>query len=209
MTIRSHSFVEGNFYHIYAHSVGDLKIFRQEKDYTRFLSLLFSANNDNSLPRLDRQNDLNLVWDIRDGKIDFQEPLVDIVCFCLMPTHFHLLLGERGNANISKYLHRVLVSHSKYFNLKYKRRGHLFESKFHSKYIQDDNYLLVVSSYIHKNAKDLPGWKSKEDQYFWSSYQDYILENRWGKLLNKEIIEGQLSGQVYKNFVEDHYRELE
>lgn len=205
--MRKESFAKGEFYHIYAHGIGDMKIFKNTKDYQRFLSLLFSANNYDSIPRLDRKPGLNSVWDILGNETKQENSLVDIVSFSLMPTHFHLLLGELGDANISKYLHRILVSHAKYFNLKYERRGHLFESKFNSKHIHDDNYLLVVSSYIHKNAKDLPGWKNKEDKYPWSSYQDYVEANRWGKLLNKDIIEDQLKGQRYKNFVEKHYEE--
>ncbi len=207
--MRPHNFIQGEFYHIYAHSIGDLEIFRNERDYQRFLTLLFSANGTKAIPRLDRYVDPNLVWDIANNKIDLGKTLVDIVCFCLMPTHFHLLLGERGNANISKYLHRVLVSHSKYFNLKYERRGHLFENKFNSKHINDNEYLLILSSYIHKNSKDIPSWKDKEEKYPWSSYQDFASENRWQHLLKKNIIEDQFKNpQEYKNFVEEHYKDV-
>jgi putative transposase len=206
--VRPHNFIQGEFYHIYAHGIGDLEIFRNERDYQRFLTLLFSANGTKTIPRLDRSIDLNLVWDIANDKIDLGKKIVDIVCFCLMPTHFHLLLGERGNANISKYLHRILVSHSKYFNLKYERRGHLFENKFNSKHIDNNEYLLVLSSYIHKNSKDVPFWKNKEEKYPWSSYQDFISENRWQRLLEKNIIEDQFKNpQEYKNFVEEHYND--
>jgi len=205
MAIRSHNFAEGEFYHIYAHGIGDLNIFQNQRDYQRFLTLLFSANGSNPVPRLDRKIDLNLAWDIRDKKIDLGDPLVDIVSFSLMPTHFHLLLKERGDSNISKYLHKILVSHAKYFNLKYKRRGHLFENKFNSKYIDTNEYLLIISSYIHKNAKDLPGWKNNEHNYPWSSYQDFVSENRWQHLLNKDIIEKQFNNpKEYKKFVEEH-----
>jgi putative transposase len=202
--MRLHAFVKGEFYHIYVHGVADFKIFPTARDYQRFLTLLFSANSVCSVPRLDRHIDLNLVWDILGGKIKLEKPLVDIVCFCLMPTHFHLLLKERANANISKYLHKILVSHSKYINLKYERRGHLFESNFHSKHINKNDYLLVLSSYIHKNPNKLKDWKNREHLYPWSSYQDYILKNRWGCLLNKKMIEGQFKNpQEYKNFVEE------
>ncbi|MFH0803511.1 MAG: transposase [Candidatus Tagabacteria bacterium] len=207
--MRPHNFVKGEFYHIYIHGISDFEIFPNKKDYQRFLTLLFSANGINSTPRLDRSIDLNLVWDIIAGKMKIGEPLVDIVCFCLMPTHFHLLVKERGDGNVSKYLHKILVSHAKYINLKYKKRGHLFESNFHSKHIDDNDYLLKISCYIHKNPKDLKSWKNKEHLYPWSSYQDYILENRWQHLLKKGIIEKQFKNlQEYKNFVEENY-ELE
>lgn len=203
--MRNHSFIKGEFYHIYAHGIADSKIFPAEKDYARFLTLLFAANSVDIIPRLDRSIDLNLVWDILAGKIKLCKPLIDIVCFCLMPTHFHLLLKERSDANISKYLHRVLVSHSKYINLKYDRRGHLFESKFHSKHIGENDYLLILSSYIHKNPKKLRTWKNKEYLYPWSSYQDYIAKNRWQNLIKPDIVKGQFKNtKEYKNFVEDN-----
>ncbi|MEK7575533.1 MAG: transposase [Patescibacteria group bacterium] len=206
--MRSHNFIEGEFYHIYVHGIGGLKIFQEEKDYKRFLTLLFSANGINIIPRLDRKIDLNLVWDIINNKINLGNPLVDIVCFSLMPTHFHLLLRERKDGNISKYLHKILVSHSKYFNIKYERRGHLFESNFHSRHIDNNDYFLVTSCYIHKNSKDLPGWKNKEDKYPWSSYQDFISENRWQHLLKKDIIDSQFkNSKEYKNFIEEHYKD--
>jgi putative transposase len=207
--MRSHSFIKGEFYHIYVHGIADFKIFPTEKDYQRFLTLLFSANSTNSTPRLDRSIDLNLVWDIINGKAKIGKSLVDIICFCLMPTHFHLLLKERGDANISKYLHKILVSHSKYINLKYERRGHLFESKFHSKHINDNDYLLKISCYIHKNPKDLKPWKNKEHLYPWSSYQDYIFKNRWQQLLKKGIIEKQFkNSQEYKRFIEENFDDI-
>lgn len=207
--MRHHNFVKGEFYHIYIHGIADFKIFPTEKDYQRFLTLIFSANSINSVPRLDRNPDLNLVWDIINGKIKINEPLVDIVCFCLMPTHFHLLIKERADGNISKYIHKILVSHAKYINLKYERRGHLFESNFHSKYINDNNYLLKVSSYIHKNPQKLKKWINKEHFYPWSSYQDYMSKNRWQHLLKIDIISCQFkNSQEYKNYVEENYEDL-
>ena len=209
MAIRKHNFVEGEFYHIYAHSVGDLKLFPKESDYQRFLSLIFAANGTKPLPHLSRKlNGRSLASTIIEGGVDLGEPLVNIISFSLMPTHFHFVLEERGDSNISRYMHKLLVSHSKHYNLKYERRGHLFENKFNSKHIDSNEYLLIVSSYIHKNAKDLPGWKNREDKYPWSSYQDYVLENRWKHLLKKDIIDDQFKNtKDYKRFVEEHYQE--
>lgn len=209
MGIRSHNFIKDEFYHIYIHSVGDLKIFPKEKDYKRFLTLLFAANSEGQIPRLERHDGLNLAWDIANGKVKLEKPLVDIICFCLMPTHLHLLLKERVDGNITKYLHRILVSHSKYINIKYERRGHLFESKFNSKHVDTNDYLLILSSYIHKNPKDISNWKNKEDAYPWSSYQDFIQDNRWNHLLSKNIIIEQFKNKKeYKEFVEENYQEL-
>lgn len=202
MARRKHSFVEGKFYHIYAHSIGDSSLFKSKVDYERFLGVLFTANGEKDIPRLDRFQALSKVWGTRDGGKDIGEPLVDIVCFCIMPNHFHLLLRERKDGNISIFMHRILVSYAKYFNLKYQRRGHVFENKFNSKLLADNKYLLRASSYIHLNPKDVRGFNKKEYLYNWSSFQDYIAESRWGRLLDRKIIMSQFSNRgEYKRFV--------
>jgi|SRR3989344_2090518 len=185
--MRKHSFIAGEYYHVYAHSVGNMALLQSRRDYERFLSTMFVANGRRDISHLDRFPGLNLVSDIRDSKIDLGEALVDIVGFCLMQNHFHLLLQEKSDGNISYFMHRILVSYSKYFNLKYERRGHVFERTFDSKHLNDDNYLMRALAYIHLNPKDFKGRKKKEHRYEWSSYQDYIGENRWGKLLSTEF----------------------
>lgn len=206
--MRRNDFVSGNFYHIYLHAVENLTLFRDEADYNRFIKVLFLGNSELPVPRLERTHGLNPIWDLRDlkfGKLDLGNPLVKIACFCLMPNHIHLLLGEREDGNISKFMHKILISFSKYSNLKYERRGHLFESRFHSKLLKDNNYLLRASCYIHLNPKDIAPWQGKENRYYWSSFQDYVKQNRWGKLLDTDIILSQFenNGNVYLNFVEE------
>ncbi|MFY9492938.1 MAG: transposase [Minisyncoccia bacterium] len=201
--MRSHSFVVGNFYHIYTHGVADFPIFRQTDDYVRFMSLLFCANGNKSIPRLDWEIDyLSQAWEIRDQKVDIGKPIVGLVAFSLMTTHVHLLLRERSEGGISGYLHKILTSHAKYFNLKYDRRGHVFEGKFNSRYIDSNRYLLYVSRYIHRNHKKLSDGSRRLESYPWSSYQDFVSNNRWKKLLNMEPIVSQFnSPKEYQHYV--------
>lgn len=202
--MRKHQFVEGNFYHVYIHSVGDMPIFRTSDEYARFITTMFLANGEASIPRLERTRGPNSVWDIDIGR-----PLVKIVNFCAMTTHFHLTLGETGNGNISRYMHKLLVSFAKYLNKKYERRGHVFESKFHSRHLDTNEYLLRASSYIHLNPYKIPQWQEKESLYPWSSYQDYISQNRWGERLQTDIILSQFSnGLDYQRFTEESRAEV-
>src|SRR3989338_5480161 len=207
--MRKNPFITGSFYHVYAHTISDLALFRNEWDYKRFLCTFFAANGDGAVLRLDRQNDLNPIWGIRDRTVDIGKPLVDIVCFCLMNTHFHLLLGERGDGNISKFMQKLMISYAKYLNLKYERRGHVFESRFHSKLLDDNEYFLRASCYIHLNPKDARGWKNIEYKYPWSSYQDYLGDSRWGRLLKEETILSQFKTKLaYREFVREARPEL-
>lgn len=197
--MRKHRFVEDNFYHIYIHSVGDMLLFRTQYEYDRFLLAMFLANGEISVPRLDRSIDPNLVWVTETGK-----PLVKIVNFCVMSNHFHLTLGEISEGNISRYMHKLLVSWAKYINKKYDRRGHVFESSFHSRHLDTNEYLLRASSYIHLNPHKINEWQKQETIYPWSSYQDYVVKNRWGDRLQSDAVLLQFGGGAdYQRFTEE------
>ena len=201
--MRKHNFVAGNYYHIYIHGISNIALFKNERDYIRFMNILFLANRESTLPRMDRSSDLNLVWGVKNEKL---QPIIKIVSFCLMPNHLHFILGENRDGNISKYMHKMLVSYAKYFNKKYQRRGHLFESSFNSKLLSDNNYLLRASAYIHQNPHSLKGHINREHKYTWSSFQDYVTENRWGDLLSRDIILSQFKSEPsdsYLNFVKE------
>lgn len=209
--MRKHSFIVGEFYHIYAHGVADLNIFKHISDYRRFTSLVFCANGTKPIPRLERvDNGLSLAWDITNNKIDIGDALVDIICFTLMPTHIHLLLREiRDDRGISMYMHKLFTSHAKYFNLKYERRGRLFESIFQSRHVNSNRYLLHLSKYIHRNSGKISKYKDSYINYPWSSCQDFVGRNRWGRSLKMEPILSQFRcREDYRSYVEEPVQDV-
>lgn len=126
---------------------------------------------------------------------------VKLECFTLMPNHFHLLVHEIKEGGIAKYMQRVLNAYTKYFNTKYERSGHLFQGSYKAVHIKNNNQLLYLSTYIHRNSRELLGWKGKEHFYPWSSYQDFIGSNRWGELLKHDLITEQFrNGKDYHRF---------
>ena len=177
-----------------------MALFQGTNDFERFVSTMFLANSESSIPRFWRPINLpNSVWEVEVGL-----PLVRIVNFCVMNTHFHLTLGEIRDGNISRYMHKLLVSYAKYFNKKYERRGHVFESQFHSRHLDTNEYLLRASSYIHLNPHKIGQWQNNEVSYPWSSYQDYAVKNRWGDRLQPEIILSQFDSSAdYQRFTEE------
>lgn len=127
-----------------------------------------------------------------------------------MPNHFHLFAQEKKEKGISWYLQRVQDGYAKYFNAKYKKRGHLFQGTFRAIPVETDEQLLYLSAYIHRNPRDLKEWKDKEHKYPWSSYQDCIGENRWGKLLTSDIFLNQFPSKTsYQNFVDTSTAKLQ
>lgn len=100
------------------------------------------------------------------------EENIRIYAYCLMSNHVHLLLHEK-DANIARLMKRINVSFVYYFNKKYKRVGHLFQDRFKSEIVDNDNYLLAAVRYIHNNPAKA-GMVSLPEKYLWSSYNDYI-----------------------------------
>ena len=91
-----------------------------------------------------------------------KDKFLDIVCevslhcgftihaYALMDNHYHLLL-ENKKENLSHGMRRINSSYAQYFNKKYKRVGHLWQDRFKSWYIFDNNYLFVLFKYLEFN----------------------------------------------------------
>ena len=132
-----------------------------------------------------------------------KERFVELTGFALMPNHFHLIVKETKEGGMGKYMHRVLNSYTKYFNTRYSISGHLFEGPYKAVHVEDNEQLLYLSAYIHLNPKELNEWEKKEDSLTWSSYQDYVKENRWGEILKTQIIIEQFKDKKeYRSFVQ-------
>jgi len=204
---RKESFVEGLYYHIYNRGNSKQIIFLDGQDKDRFVKLLYICNS---------HKNINFRDDIVDKKIDAFDfdrgnQLVSIGAWTLMSNHFHILLtipvspmSDIGETDvqvnyISLFLQKVLTSYSKYFNKKYGRTGGLFEASFRSEYIDSDEYLKYMFSYIHLNPLKFIDTNWKENgvknileaeaflrKYKWSSYQDYCgVDRPEGKILSK------------------------
>lgn len=211
-------FLVGEIYHIYNRGTDKRIIFKNDRDYRRFIFLLYICNNTVSV-RTDNllqqgQSLLELFG------VDREDTLVDIGAFCLMPNHFHILLHEKTENGISQFMKKLLTAYSMYFNTKYDRSGSLFEGPFKSKHIDIDKYLNWIFSYIHLNPVKLidPNWK--EDgisdpksaknfmkDYKYSSYYDYFIDNRpESRILNKDTFPENFS---YLNDFEDIVKEFD
>lgn len=142
------------------------------------------------------------------------DKLVELICFCLMPNHLHLLLSQKKDNGISKFMANLQNSYTRYFNTKHERIGPLMQGQFKAVLIEDDEQLLHVSRYIHLNpyssfiVKDL----TDLEKYPWSSLPEYlgIVST---SICNKQVILSYFkSVEDYKKFVfdqADYQRKLE
>lgn len=207
--------VNDNFYHIFNRGVNKQPIFEGIKDYRRAMEVLEFYSY---TPKLRYSKFLLLSQEERSSFMDNlrqeNDKLVDLVCFCLMPNHLHLLLTQKKDNGISKFMANLQNSYTRYFNTKHERVGPLMQGQFKAVLIEDDDQLLHVSRYIHLNpyssfiVKDL----ADLEKYPWSSLPEY-LEMASTSICNKQVILSYFkSVEDYKKFVfdqADYQRKLE
>jgi len=127
---------------------------------------------------------------------------VKLMAFTLMPNHFHLAVFNLTSSGLAQYMHKVITAYTKYINAKYGRSGHLFQGSYQRVRVDSDDQLAYLSAYIHRNQRDLPGWCDREQDYPWSSYLDYVSENRFDLLLDTApILELSRSRADYHEYV--------
>lgn len=214
MPCRSTPLVQGEYYHIFNRGVAYQNIFRNKRDYDRFL-LSLHYYQFNSIPiRLSKflQIPLKERSEIFCNIINSDEKIIDLIAYCLMPNHFHLLIKQNTGNGISRFLRITINSYAKYFNTKYKRAGSLFQGMFKAVRIETEEQLLHVSRYIHLNP--LVSHIVEEKNllaYPWSSLSEYITNKAY--VCNPEPILTHFSKkQSYRQFVldqADYGKELE
>lgn len=139
-------YLKNNFYHVGARGNNQQKIFLRKEDRERFLRRLEEYSS---------------------------KYRVEIVAYALMDNHVHLLTKQISDLPISKFMQALTIGYTMYFNLKYKRSGHLFQGRFHFTLVDSDEYLMHVSRYIHLNPVAANVVK-KTENYIWSSYKEYL-----------------------------------
>ncbi|RLD08148.1 MAG: transposase [Chlamydiae bacterium] len=199
MPLRQTEFVPDNFYHIYNRGNEKKIIFHDRQDYFYFLK-----------------------------KIKQYKKLsqVKIICYILMPNHFHFILSEpeedlnagrlttesdafKSNrlreplkapgASISRFMYLLQMSYAQYFNQKYNSSGHVFQGRFQSILINRDDYLEFLSCYIHLNAFTA-GLVKLSSLWQFSSLPDYLFL-RNGSIPDKEFLP---VGEEYQHLLDDY-----
>jgi len=209
------TYVKNGFYHIYNRGVEKRSIFLDEQDYRVFLSYLklYLLPIEESVNNL--QNNDELVYQDKNIQVSRLYTLnnffnkIDLICYVLMPNHFHLELRQANKKDIETFMRSLITKYTMYFNRKYKRVGHLFQGRYKAVLILGEEYLVHLSRYIHLNPLELITEEQHLASYPWSSYPAYInnLQINWLKkdFILSSFIKDQKS---YKKFVED-YNEAE
>jgi len=121
-----------------------------------------------------------------------------IYAYCLLDNHGHLMIDANG-ADISKIMHSINFSYAQYFNRVHRRHGHLFQERFKSKIVDQDNYLIALSAYIHNNPKDISAYGENVEEYPFSSLREYIRNTDDYCILDKTFLGSTLNLNIKAN----------
>lgn len=190
------SLVNNEFYHIFNRGSDKRNIFIQPRDYARLQRTFYYYQFLGPKIRFSQFT----ATKFKSFNPAPEKKLVEIICYCLMPNHFHFLLQQLKDNGISTFISQVANSYAKYFNTKYKRIGALLQGTFKAVRIENDDQFLHVSRYIHLNpivsevAQNL-------DDYSWSSFPEYMNSDIFCS--SNEILKFFPSKEKYREFVED------
>lgn len=157
-------------YHVYNRTVGNERLFMNDKDYFFFLH------------RVER----------------YLLPVSRIYVYCLLPNHFHFLLKIKNAEEIealklspketvvSRAFSNFFISYSKSFNHAHHRMGRLFLQCFKRILVEDDDYFLTLINYIHRNPIH-HGLNPNYSNWKYSSYNTYLSDNPT-KLAKQEVL---------------------
>lgn len=181
-----------SYYHVYARGVNKEAIFLDDRDKNYFISLI-----DRYLSSKQQENYGRLYPNYSNQ--------IELLVYCLMDNHFHMLIYQNETANMSKFMSSLMTSYSRYFNLRHKRTGALFETRFRASRISSQDYLLHISRYIHLNPLR---WVTYEH----SSIRHYLHGERseWLSTTKiKDLFSGTAEYMKFLSDYEDHKRLLE
>ncbi|MDP2923864.1 MAG: transposase [Candidatus Omnitrophota bacterium] len=204
----------GEIYHIFNKSIAEFNIFNNTSEFLRMLNVIRYYQMEKPLIRFSeflrsskvQLDDVNISFSDRPGK----EKLIEIIAYCLMPTHIHLILKQLKEDGISIFMNCILNSYTRYFNIRHKRKGPLWEGRFKNILVTTDEQLIHLTRYIHLNPVTAY-LVDKPEKWPASSYREYLLKvNERDKICKYDEILNidQIS---YKDFVEDrisYQREL-
>ncbi len=211
--MRRVEFAAEEIYHVYNRGVEKRDVFLSAADYQRFVYSLVVCNS--KKPVLNSQFHYRGLASIQ--KLVPTDLVVDVLAFCLMPNHYHLLLRQRVERGISVLMQKAGTAYTMYFNTKYARVGALFQGVYKARRIPRDGDLHAVSKYIHLNPLDLidSAWKERGvrnrqrarrflREYPWSSFGDHTgTTQRYPFLVNTQSLAPfLLVGREYAAFVE-------
>lgn len=159
---------KSGIYHVILRGINKQRIFEEEEDYHKFLEVL---------------KEYKAVCGY------------EIFAYCLMSNHVHILIRP-GKEDMDQIFRRIGARFVYWYNLKYKRAGHLFQDRYKSETVEDDRYFLTVVRYIHQNPVKADLCKTPTE-YPYSSYASYFDDSG---LIDSEPVMSLLGKEEFERF---------
>ncbi len=200
--MRKDPLVNDRIYHVFTKSIAGFTIFRSSRDYLRMLGIIEYYHYEeipmkfSTYRRLKEKRRQEIIHGLRKA-----EPIVDIIAYCIMPTHVHLVLCQLRDRGISDYMKNLLNSYTRYFNTKNRRKGPLWQGRFKSVLVETDEQLLHLTRYVHLNPMT-EGLVDRPGDWPYSSYREYVNDEGMGLCSFHEYL--SLAPREYREFVESH-----
>ncbi len=210
MSKREKPLFTGKVYHVFTRSIAKFKVFRTPGEYERIIDMISFYSFGDSTTSFSYFSNRKIKDTIIQNRLQSGRKLVEIIAYCIMPTHVHLILKQLDDNGISTFMGRVLNSYSRYFNVKTNRKGPVWEGRFQNVEVETDEQLLHLTRYLHLNPSTSFLTKKPED-WLYSSYLEFLGQN------TKEITICEFSDILdinpknYKKFVDsqiNYQREL-
>jgi len=220
-------------YHTLSRGVDKRKIFMDDRDRFRFIHDLFEFNDIAPAENLSYHlREPSIAVRQRYDSVDVRQQninrpprklLVNILAFCLMPNHYHLLLQSLVENGVPLFMKKLNGGYVQYFNKKHERTGTLFERKYKSVLVDSQAHFIHLPYYIHLNPLDLvvPEWRQRKiknlsktmnflNSYRWSSHLDYCGKNNFPSVTQRDFLLEIFQGENgYKRTIKDWLKELD
>ncbi len=213
VSFRKVPLVTGEIYHVFNRGIDGRVTFSNIREYSRAYQIMKYYQFSSPPLKLSR---FLRIGDSKRQELQessWGEKFVSIMCYCLMPNHFHFMIRQEVDGGISNFLSLFLNSYTRYFNTKNDRVGQLFLDTFKNVLVETEEQLLHLSRYIHLNPFSSSIVNSLEDlyKYEWSSLGEYIGGSE-DHICEKDMIFSSFkTKESYKNFISnraEYQREL-
>ncbi len=211
------TYVPNTYYHLFNRGVEKRTIFQDKQDYVVFLSYLKLYLS--PLTTIDRRHhrhqpilqgtSLSVIKPPSRRPKNYHQQ-INLLAYCLMPNHFHLMVHQTNKDDINHFMRSLLTKYSMYFNKKYDRVGPLFQGRYKAVRVTSEEQFLYLSKYIHRNPLSILK-KQPLKSYEYSSYPNYLGLRKQTWLQPQKILSSfsQINpNKSYQNFVEESPIEL-
>ena len=173
---------ETSIFHIITQGINKIYIFDKTEDINYYIKLI---------KRIEKEQD------------------IEIIAYCIMNNHAHMLIKTKNVSEMSKYMQRVNTSYGKYYNNKYDRVGYVFRDRYKAEGIYTEKHLYNCISYIYNNPVKA-GICNKPEQYTYSNYKKTNIKMDEDEIFmdieeDKEV----LCKKVIGRFLSENKKEME